>query len=226
MRNLRYGCIILRHYLDIEKGNLFRALGRYNGSLGRAEYPNLVLGAWKRHWDYATKTAQAGQPERLTAPSSEIRLLRPFGLCDLSAMPMPSLTQCLPATFQRRRRFAVVVTQRQQGVDDIAAGGCAPACGAALPAARWPVRRQAQLAAQSRISRSAVFLPIPGTRDSRATSSPDTASASSSAFMPDRIASAVLAPMPEIFSSWRKVSRSLRLANHTADVHPRAPRSG
>lgn len=48
--NLRYGCTILRHYLDIEKGNLFRALGRYNGSLGQAEYPNLVLGAWKNRW--------------------------------------------------------------------------------------------------------------------------------------------------------------------------------
>ena len=33
--NLRYGCTILRHYLDIEQGNLFRALGRYNGSLGQ-----------------------------------------------------------------------------------------------------------------------------------------------------------------------------------------------
>jgi soluble lytic murein transglycosylase-like protein len=50
--NLRYGCTILRHYLDIEKGDLYRALGRYNGSLGRPEYPNLVLGAWKRHWAY------------------------------------------------------------------------------------------------------------------------------------------------------------------------------
>ena len=40
--NLRYGCTILRHYLDIEKGNLFRALGRYNGSLGKAHYPNSV----------------------------------------------------------------------------------------------------------------------------------------------------------------------------------------
>ncbi len=50
--NLRYGCTILRHYLDIEKGNLFRALGRYNGSLGRAEYPNMVVGAWRRHWHY------------------------------------------------------------------------------------------------------------------------------------------------------------------------------
>ncbi|MCL2076193.1 MAG: lytic transglycosylase domain-containing protein [Betaproteobacteria bacterium] len=46
--NLRYGCTILRHYMDIEKGDLFRALGRYNGSLGRAEYPNLVRAAWDR----------------------------------------------------------------------------------------------------------------------------------------------------------------------------------
>ena len=50
--NLRYGCTILRHYLDIERGDLFRALGRYNGSLGRPQYPNLVLGAWKKHWQY------------------------------------------------------------------------------------------------------------------------------------------------------------------------------
>lgn len=49
--NLRYGCVILRHYLDIERGNLFRALGRYNGSLGRPEYPNMVLAAW-RQWEY------------------------------------------------------------------------------------------------------------------------------------------------------------------------------
>lgn len=46
--NIRFGCVILRHYLDIEKGDLFRALGRYNGSLGRPEYPTLVLGARKR----------------------------------------------------------------------------------------------------------------------------------------------------------------------------------
>lgn len=46
--NLRYGCTILRHYLDIERGDLFRALGRYNGSLGRADYPNRVRGAWKQ----------------------------------------------------------------------------------------------------------------------------------------------------------------------------------
>lgn len=46
--NLRYGCAILRLYLDMERGNLFLALGRYNGSRGRAEYPNAVLSAWRR----------------------------------------------------------------------------------------------------------------------------------------------------------------------------------
>lgn len=50
--NLRYGCLILRHYLDIERGNLFLALGRYNGSRGRAEYPDLVLGALRKDWQY------------------------------------------------------------------------------------------------------------------------------------------------------------------------------
>lgn len=53
--NLRYGCTILRHYLDIERGDLYRALGRYNGSLGKPEYPNLVLGAWRKHWHYQPK---------------------------------------------------------------------------------------------------------------------------------------------------------------------------
>jgi len=50
--NLRFGCTILRHYLDIEKGDLFRALGRYNGSLGKAEYPNMVRAAWEHNWSY------------------------------------------------------------------------------------------------------------------------------------------------------------------------------
>ena len=45
--NLRYGCAILRMYIDQEKGNLYLALGRYNGSRGRPEYPNAVLAAWK-----------------------------------------------------------------------------------------------------------------------------------------------------------------------------------
>ena len=48
--NLRVGCTILRFYLDREKGNYFRALGRYNGSLGRAEYPYIVLDKLNRRW--------------------------------------------------------------------------------------------------------------------------------------------------------------------------------
>jgi len=47
--NLRFGCVILRHYLERERGDLFLALGRYNGSRGRAEYPNAVL-ASRRQW--------------------------------------------------------------------------------------------------------------------------------------------------------------------------------
>lgn len=49
--NLRFGCVILRHYLDRERGDLFLALGRYNGSRGKAEYPNLVFGA-RKAWDW------------------------------------------------------------------------------------------------------------------------------------------------------------------------------
>lgn len=45
--NLRFGCVILRHYLDRERGDLYMALGRYNGSRGKPEYPNLVFGARK-----------------------------------------------------------------------------------------------------------------------------------------------------------------------------------
>ena len=50
--NLRFGCVILRHYLDIERGDLYLALGRYNGSRGRPEYPNAVFNA-RRGWDVA-----------------------------------------------------------------------------------------------------------------------------------------------------------------------------
>ena len=60
--NLRFGCAILRHYLDIERGDLFRALGRYNGSLGRPEYPTAVLSAARR-WTYAAMPEPASQPQ-------------------------------------------------------------------------------------------------------------------------------------------------------------------
>lgn len=66
--NLRFGCLILRHYLDIERGDLFRALGRYNGSLGRAEYPNAVFAAARR-WEYRA-VMQAAAP----GPASAVPL--------------------------------------------------------------------------------------------------------------------------------------------------------
>jgi soluble lytic murein transglycosylase-like protein len=48
--NLRMGCTILRYYLDKEKGDLTRALARYNGSLGKAKYPNKVFKALRTRW--------------------------------------------------------------------------------------------------------------------------------------------------------------------------------
>jgi soluble lytic murein transglycosylase-like protein len=49
--NLRFGCVILRHYLDRERGDLFMGLGRYNGSRGKSPYPNAVMGASK-NWEF------------------------------------------------------------------------------------------------------------------------------------------------------------------------------
>lgn len=49
--NLRFGCVILRHYLDLERGDLFLALGRYNGSRGKPDYPNAVFQA-RKLWEY------------------------------------------------------------------------------------------------------------------------------------------------------------------------------
>lgn len=56
--NLRYGCIILRHYLSLENGNLFYALGRYNGSRGKAAYPNAVMAATRRWQSLVRSPAQ------------------------------------------------------------------------------------------------------------------------------------------------------------------------
>ena len=52
--NLRFGCVILRHYVDRERGDLFMALGRYNGSRGRSPYPDAVFGA-QRNWLFGEK---------------------------------------------------------------------------------------------------------------------------------------------------------------------------
>lgn len=70
--NLRYGCTILRHYLDVERGDYFRALGRYNGSLGRADYPNAVLAAMTRYTpSAATARPSAAAPVTLSQTSAK-----------------------------------------------------------------------------------------------------------------------------------------------------------
>ena len=61
--NLRYGCTILRFYLDREDGDLYRALGRYNGSLGQPDYPNAILAAWRRSWTWSPPSAGGGAME-------------------------------------------------------------------------------------------------------------------------------------------------------------------
>ncbi len=68
--NLRFGCVILRHYLERERGDLFMALGRYNGSRGRAEYPNAVFAAARR-WEYHDKPPMEPQlPGPTALPAS------------------------------------------------------------------------------------------------------------------------------------------------------------
>ena len=58
--NLRYGCTILRYYLELENGDLYRALGRYNGSLGRPEYPSAVVASMQRLWLWNPAPASGG----------------------------------------------------------------------------------------------------------------------------------------------------------------------
>lgn len=65
--NLRYGCAILRHYIDRESGDLYRALGRYNGSLGRAEYPTTVISTMQR---YASASAPVAFGVAATVPAA------------------------------------------------------------------------------------------------------------------------------------------------------------
>jgi soluble lytic murein transglycosylase-like protein len=71
--NLRYGCTILRYYLDRENGDLYRALGRYNGSLGRPEYPSAVLASMQRKWLWNPVPASGGEsgPARVGANAQQ-----------------------------------------------------------------------------------------------------------------------------------------------------------
>ena len=78
--NLRYGCTILRHYLDRERGNMANALGRYNGSLGQPDYPNRVFRALRERWALGAQVAVRAEPVEgpvRVASSSALRFTRP-----------------------------------------------------------------------------------------------------------------------------------------------------
>ena len=66
--NLRYGTVILRYYLDLENGDYYRALGRYNGSLGLADYPMAVMAAVNRHFSYTPLPTTAINTVAVPAP--------------------------------------------------------------------------------------------------------------------------------------------------------------
>ena len=66
--NLRFGCVILRHYIDRERGDLFMALGRYNGSRGKPQYPDAVFSA-SRNWEMTASSSQAPAAASLPAAS-------------------------------------------------------------------------------------------------------------------------------------------------------------
>ena len=71
--NLRYGCTIMKHYLERENGDYFRALGRYNGSLGRAEYPNAVIANWQRNWSWSPPGVTVPGARAAQAPATVVR---------------------------------------------------------------------------------------------------------------------------------------------------------
>ncbi len=48
--NLRYGCLILRDYLEQENGDMLEALAAYHGSRGQLHYPRRVYRAYRRRW--------------------------------------------------------------------------------------------------------------------------------------------------------------------------------
>ena len=116
--NIRFGCVILRHYLDREKGNLFMALGRYNGSRGRAEYPNMVTAAW-RTWKVAddvlsgTRVAGADAAGERSAGQGSYPALSAQNFSSVTSIlrkPWTKLARTrstLPVTFTRIRRLCI-----------------------------------------------------------------------------------------------------------------------
>ncbi|GGI53648.1 transglycosylase [Oxalicibacterium solurbis] len=87
--NLRFGCSILRMYLDMEKGNLFMALGRYNGSRGRPEYPNAVLAAWRKWEHKPERKPELGPIPQPILEQEPVQNVRADGTVQKQAIAMP-----------------------------------------------------------------------------------------------------------------------------------------
>jgi hypothetical protein len=93
--NLRYGCTILRHYLDLEKGNLYLALGRYNGSRGKPAYPNRVYAAWQKNWDWKP-TLALSKATAANAPAAQQTPPTPIPPAPAAPPPAPSAASAPP----------------------------------------------------------------------------------------------------------------------------------
>jgi soluble lytic murein transglycosylase-like protein len=119
--NLRYGCVILRHYLEIEKADLQRALGRYNGSLGKPEYPNAVIAAWRATWRYDGKVAVLPLGDDARAATDDASAAfgssasERMGAVMVSSMPAPisaSTSRAASALVRSRRRSGSITKRR------------------------------------------------------------------------------------------------------------------
>lgn len=106
--NLRYGALILRHYVDIERGDLYLALGRYGGTPGQPEFPTLVVGAWKDDWDYTPITTSESFVVQLAALSDSTKAERLKARAINAGLPtytdkMGSLTRVRVGPFSTRQ---------------------------------------------------------------------------------------------------------------------------
>ena len=86
--NLRFGCVILRHYLDRERGDMFMALGRYNGSRGKPQYPNAVFAA-QRHWEHLDAPPPA-TPAPAASPTPATPAAPPAPAAPTTPAPQPT----------------------------------------------------------------------------------------------------------------------------------------
>ena len=75
--NLRYGCVILRHYLDAERGDIYRALSRYNGSLDSGNaYAVKVVRSWQTRWLFQAERRVPASPSRTSGVVDRERVQR------------------------------------------------------------------------------------------------------------------------------------------------------